>query len=124
VRFASLAGTYTQEQLRDGFNQTVTLTTTNYGKTKTYVVNNYGDRAPEGFYKITEFLSQLRDSKFRCHAVATNSMITVHDLLSALNTHIHCRAPKNGTKSACKLAMRMLLSIEYSWRTKSRFCAR
>jgi hypothetical protein len=63
VRFAQLVGTYTQKQLSDGFNETLTLTTTDYGKTNTYVVRNYGDRAPKDYYKVTEFLRGLRNRK-------------------------------------------------------------
>ena len=64
VRFAKLVGTYREEKLRDGFNETITLTTTNYGKTDTYVVNNYGDRAPKDFFRVKAFLNELQTRKF------------------------------------------------------------
>ena len=64
VRFAKLVGTYTQEKLRDGFNEILTLTTTNFGKTDTYVINNYGDRAPKDFYRLKAFLNELQSRKF------------------------------------------------------------
>ena len=64
VRFAKLVGTYTQEKLRDGFNEVVALTTTSYGKTDIYVISNYGDRAPKDFYRIKAFLNELQARKF------------------------------------------------------------
>lgn len=64
IRFAKLVGTYTQEKLRDGFGETVVLTTTNYGKTDTYIINNYGDRAPKDFYRLKAFLNDLQNQKF------------------------------------------------------------
>lgn len=64
TRFTKLVGNYRQNNMMDGFNQTVTLRTKQYGKTDIYVVQNYGDLAPKAFYKVTAYLNDLQNQKF------------------------------------------------------------
>jgi len=66
--FPSLAGNYAQPNLADGINEVLTLTLTaslfsSLGPPQ-FVVKNYGDQAPKGYYKITEYLRQLQQKKF------------------------------------------------------------
>ena len=52
---------YVQENLRDGFNEVLTITL-NDGRQ--IVVENQSDKAPAAYYKITEFLRRLQQKKF------------------------------------------------------------
>jgi hypothetical protein len=57
--FIKLVGKYEQKDLSDGFNETVTVQLGEGDKAKTYVVENYGDRAPAAYYDVTKYLREL-----------------------------------------------------------------
>lgn len=62
--FIKLVGTYDQPQLRDGFNETLTIQLGAGDKAKSYTVENYGDRAPAAYYDVTKYLRELIARKF------------------------------------------------------------
>lgn len=53
---------YRQPGLFDGFNNTLTVTLRNGQK---FTVDNYGDQAPAGFYKILEEVNRLKEKKLQ-----------------------------------------------------------
>jgi hypothetical protein len=65
AQFPRLDGRYQQQNLADGINETVTLSLR--GIAQTFVVENYGDRAPQPYYRVTEHLRQLVQRKFSPH---------------------------------------------------------
>lgn len=52
---------YRQPNLYDGFNETLTVTQRGGKK---FVVENYGDKAPAEYYKITAYIRQLQQKHF------------------------------------------------------------
>ena len=63
--FISLAGKYKQAQLRGGIHETVTLRLRDEKKVdRLFVIENYGNTAPPGFFKVTAYLQQLKQQKF------------------------------------------------------------
>jgi hypothetical protein len=65
-KLPALAGKYRQEDLADGLNETLSLTISDENnKDQTFVVENYGNKAPAGFFAVVFYLRQLRMDKFR-----------------------------------------------------------
>lgn len=64
ARFPALAGTYKQEHLFDGFNETVSLKLRKGKSVQTWTVNNYGDRAPKAYYKVSSWLRSWQTKRF------------------------------------------------------------
>jgi len=74
ARFTSIVGKYNQPNLYDGFHETVTLKLSDSKNVdRTFVVENYGDRAPASYYKVTEYLRQLQQMKLTTGAAASTA---------------------------------------------------
>jgi hypothetical protein len=83
LKLPALAGDYRQPNLADGLNETLTLTISDdENRDRSFVIQNYGKTAPQGFYKMTEYLRQLRLDKF--HGVsegpAAEALVTRQNL--------------------------------------------
>lgn len=64
AKFPELEGRYEQRNLADGINESLTLRLTQQSSgERTYTVENYGDRAPAGYYKVVEHLRLLAERK-------------------------------------------------------------
>lgn len=62
ANLANLNGkSFEQKQLRDGFNEVLTVTLSNG---RSFKVSNYGDTAPPEYYAITQYLNKLKTEKF------------------------------------------------------------
>ena len=60
----AMTGTYKQERLADGFNETLELTLSDsHNRDKTSTVSNYGNRAPASYYRFTAYLTSLLTRK-------------------------------------------------------------
>jgi len=59
---------YMQSGLADEFNEVLTLRMSNHplilNRYQSFVVENYGNKAPAAYYKVTEYLRQLQAKKF------------------------------------------------------------
>lgn len=65
ARFTKIVGKYYQPGLMDGFGDVITLVLQTPGeKPQLFVVDNYGDKAPQAFYKVRESLRALKNKKF------------------------------------------------------------
>ncbi len=71
AKFPTLAGNYQQKNLADGFNETVTLKLRQGKSVCSFVVQNYGDRAPKAYYKVTMWLRNFQTKKFPVNGSAT-----------------------------------------------------
>ena len=61
----ALAGNYRQDELTDGFNDTVVLTLSDEnGEDREFVINNYGENAPKGFLDFIGYFQGVVDKKF------------------------------------------------------------
>lgn len=81
ARFPTLAGRYTQRNLADGINETVTLTLRGAnGELQTFAVQNYGENAPPGFYAVTTHLRQLIQRKPASVAVRAQTAINAGEI--------------------------------------------
>lgn len=70
----AIAGTYKQEQLADGFNETLQLTLSDSeNRDQTFTVSNYGDRAPASYSRFTAYLTPLLERKFRPSSQAASA---------------------------------------------------
>ena len=65
ARFTKIVGKYYQPGLMDGFGDVITLVLQTPGeKLQRFVVDSYGDKAPQAFYKVRESLRALKNKKF------------------------------------------------------------
>lgn len=65
AHFTKIAGKYYQPGLMDGFGDVITLVLQTPGeKPQLFVVDNYGDKAPQAFYEVRESLRALKNKKF------------------------------------------------------------
>ena len=72
TKIIDMAGAYTQPQLRDGFQELLVLRFSDEKNTdRSIVIQNYGNKAPAAYYKVTAYLRQLQQTKFAPISAAT-----------------------------------------------------
>jgi len=102
-KILQLVGKYHQENLADGWNETLTLTISNQeNKDQSFIIENYGKTAPAGFYTFISYLNQLRDQK--SDVAGTTALVTPDNFQSltlqtfggigGIGTTVEINAPK------------------------------